>query len=87
MSETPEMNVSDHGEIPEKKWTDNVIVPVPLTEFLKMKKKIMKLQNEEKKTSDMRWKAEFENIELKKKYEALKADYQKVLGISEETNQ
>ena len=84
MNETPETNKIDQVEIPEKKWTENITIPVPLSEFLKMKAKIQKLKNEEKKTSDLRWKAEFENIELKKNYEALKKDYQKLLGIEEE---
>lgn len=84
MNETPETNKIDQVEIPEKKWTEDITIPVPLSEFLKMKAKIQKLKNAEKKTSDLRWKAEFENIELKKNYEALKKDYQKLLGIEEE---
>ena len=84
MNETPETNKIEQVEIPEKKWTEYITIPVPLSEFLKMKAKIQKLKNEEKKTSDLRWKAEFENIELKKNYEALKKDYQKLLGIEEE---
>lgn len=68
----------------EPKWTDDIFINVPLTKFLKMKKKIAKLQNKceelEKKADDQRsqrWKIE-------SAYDKLKADYQKVLGIKEE---
>lgn len=85
MIETPENNALDAKvETPEKKWTDDVLVPVPLTEFLKMKKKIMKLEHEKKEASDKRWKVELEKGNLQKAYNEMKKDYQKVLGIKEE---
>ena len=71
-------------ETPEKKWTDDVVVPVPLAEFLKMKKKIMKLEHEKKEITDKRWEAELEKGNLQKAYNEMKKDYQKVLGIKEE---
>ena len=86
MIETPENNVLQDIETPEQKakWTDDIFINIPLTEFLKLKKKISKLQNKckelEKKADDQRsqrWKIE-------SAYDKLKADYQKVLGITEE---
>lgn len=85
MIETPENNALDAKvETPEKKWTDDVLVPVPLTEFLKMKKKIMKLEHEKKEASDKRWEVELEKGNLQKAYNEMKKDYQKVLGVKEE---
>lgn len=87
MNETPEMNVSDHGENPEKKWTESITIPVPLDEYLKMKSKIKKLKYQVTEYRNKRYE-EFRRAEdYKDKYEAIRADYQKVLGISEETNQ
>lgn len=85
MIETPENNaLNAKVETPEKKWTDDVLVPVPLTEFLKMKKKIMKLEHEKKEASDKRWAVELEKCNLQKAYSEMKKDYQKLLGIKEE---
>ena len=88
MIETPENNALDAKvETPEEKkfaWARDLKIEVPLNEFLKMKKKISKLQSKckelEKKADDQRsqrWKIE-------SAYDKLKADYQKVLGITEE---
>ena len=85
MIETPENNaLNAKVETPEKKWTDDVLVPVPLTEFLKMKKKIMKLEHEKKEASDKRWEAELEKGNLQKAYNEMKKDYQIALGIKQE---
>ena len=85
--ETPEQNtVNPKIETPEKKfdWARDIRIEVPLNEFMKMKKKISKLQNKckelEKKADDQRsqrWKIE-------SAYDKLKADYQKILGIDEQ---
>ena len=82
MIETPENNALNAKV--ETKWTDDVLVPVPLTEFLKMKKKIMKLEHEKKEASDKRWAVELEKCNLQKAYNEMKKDYQKVLGIEPE---
>lgn len=86
MIETPENNALENAKVetPEKKWTDDVLVPVPLTEFLKMKKKIMKLEHEKKEITEKRWAVELEKGNLQKAYNEMKKDYQKVLGIKEE---
>lgn len=85
--ENPEEKIMSEVETPEEKkfdWARDIKIEVPLNEFLKMKKKISKLQNKckelEKKADDQRsqrWKIE-------SAYDKLKADYQKVLGITEE---
>ena len=85
MIETPESNaLNAKVETPEKKWTDDVVVPVPLTEFLKMKKKIMKLEHEKKEITEKRWAVELEKGNLQKAYNEMKKDYQKVLGVTRE---
>ena len=85
MIETPENNALDAKvETPEKKWTDDVLVPVPLTEFLKMKKKIMKLEHEKKEITEKRWAVELEKGNLQKAYNEMKKDYQIALGIKQE---
>lgn len=85
MIETPESNaLNAKVETPEKKWTDDVVVPVPLTEFLKMKKKIMKLEHEKKEASDKKWAVELEKRNLQKAYNEMKKDYQIALGIKQE---
>ena len=71
-------------ETPEKKWTDDVVVPVPLAEFLKMKKKIMKLEHEKKQITEKRWAVELEKSNLQKAYDEMKKDYQDLLGMKEE---
>ena len=85
--ENPEEKIMSEVETPEEKkfdWARDIKIEVPLNEFLKMKKKISKLQSKckelEKKADDQRsqrWKIE-------SAYDKLKADYQKVLGITEE---
>ena len=88
MIETPENNALDAKvETPEEKkfdWARDVRIEVPLNEFMKMKKKISKLQNKckelERKADEqrsLRWKIE-------SSYDKLKADYQKVLGVTQE---
>ena len=88
MIETPENNALDAKvETPEEKkfdWARDIKIEVPLNEFLKMKKKITKLQNKckelEKKADDQR----SQRWQIESAYDKLKADYQKVLGIKEE---
>ena len=85
MIETPESNALDAKvETPEKKWTDDVLVPVPLTEFLKMKKKISKLEHKVEDLRSENLKEWHKRTDAENALKALKADYQKVLGITEE---
>ena len=85
--EKPEDKIMNEVETPEEKkfdWARDIRIEVPLNEFMKMKKKISKLQNKckelERKADDQRsqrWKIE-------SAYDKLKADYQKLLGIKKD---
>lgn len=66
------------------KWTDDIYINIPLTEFLKMKKKISKLERKVEIENDKYWDEWRKNNKLENAYFKLKADYQKVLGITEE---
>ena len=93
MNETPEGKIFEEIEIPEKEreWTEDITIPVPLSEFLKMKKKISKLQNKCEKLKEeateqrhLKWAKESELTDKCKAYDELKADYEKLLGIGSE---
>lgn len=75
----------------EKSWMDDITIPVPLNEFLKLKKKINKIENKRRKIAEDRnyqrsekWRIVGLLEEKEKAYDALKADYQKLLGINED---
>lgn len=81
------------NEEPENKfdWAKDIRIEVPLNEFFKLKKKIGKLKNKikelENEVADERhkkWQKDDELQEKQKAYDALKADYQKLLGIDSE---
>lgn len=85
--ENPEEKIMSEVETPEEKkfdWARDIRIEVPLNEFMKMKKKISKLQNKckelERKADDQR----SQRWQIESAYDKLKADYQKVLGINEE---
>ena len=87
MIETPESNVIQDIETPEEKkfdWARDVRIEVPLNEFMKMKKKISKLQNKCKELERKADEQRSQRWKIESAYDKLKADYQKVLGINEE---
>ena len=87
MIETPENNVIQDIETPEEKkfdWAKDVKIEVPLNEFMKMKKKISKLQNKCKELERKADEQRSQRWKIESAYDKLKADYQKVLGITEE---
>ena len=87
MIETPESNVIQDIETPEEKkfdWAKDVKIEVPLNEFMKMKKKISKLQNKCKELERKADEQRSQRWKIESAYDKLKADYQKVLGINEE---
>ena len=85
MIETPESNALDAKvETPEKKWTDDIVINVPLAKFLKMKKKISKLEHKVEDLRSENLKEWHKRTDAENALKALKADYQKVLGITEE---
>lgn len=85
MIETPENNALDAKvETPEKKWTDDVVVPVPLTKFMKMKTKIAKLENKVKEADSKKYEYMRQAMDAEDKFKKIKADYEKLLGIDKE---
>ena len=85
MIETPESNALDAKvETPEKKWTDDVVVPVPLTKFMKMKTKIAKLENKVKEADSKKYEYMRQAMDAEDKFKKIKADYEKLLGIDKE---
>lgn len=85
MIETPENNALDAKvETPEKKWTDDVLVPVPLTKFMKMKTKIAKLENKVKEADSKKYEYMRQAMDAEDKFKKIKADYEKLLGINKE---
>ena len=88
--EKPEDKIMNEVETPEEKkfdWARDIRIEVPLNEFMKMKKKISKLQNKceklKKEVDEQRsekWAAISERDRIKK-------DYQKVLGINKENEE
>ena len=88
--EKPEEKIMTEVETPEEKkfdWARDIRIEVPLNEFMKMKKKIAKLQNKceklKKEVDEQRsekWAAISERDRIKK-------DYQKVLGINKENEE
>ena len=87
MIETPESNVIQDIETPEEKkfdWAKDVKIEVPLNEFMKMKKKISKLQNKCKELERKADEQRSQRWKIESAYDKLKTDYQKVLGITEE---
>lgn len=85
--EKPEDKIMNEVETPEEKkfdWARDIRIEVPLNEFMKMKKKISKLQNKCEKLKKEADEQRSEKWSLHDSYVKLKADYQKVLGINEE---
>ena len=75
---------TEQKEQKESKWTDDIIINISLTKFLKMKKKIAKLELKCEKEHDKYWDMWRKHDRLEDQFNKLKADYQKVLGITEE---
>lgn len=61
----------------KKSWMDDLMIEVPLKKFIKMKTKILKYEQE---ITDRR----HNYYELQSRYDSLKADYQKILGVTSE---
>ena len=82
--ETPEQNaVEPKVETPEKKWTEDITIPVPLNEYLKMKKKIMKLEQNVKDAKDAETKEWSKRRQAEETIAQLKDQIKEMLGIEE----
>lgn len=86
MNETPEEKIMNEVETPERKkrWTDDVVIPVPLKKFMKMKTKIAKLENKVKEADSKKYDYMRQAMDAEDKFKRLKADYEKILGIDKE---
>lgn len=86
MNETPEEKIVNEVETPEKnkRWTDDVVIPVPLTKFMKMKTKITKLETKVKEADSKKYDYMRQAMDAEDKYKRIKADYEKLLGIDKE---
>lgn len=82
--ETPEQNaVEPKIETPEKKWTEDITIPVPLNEYLKMKKKIMKLEQSVKDAKAEEMKEFSKRRQAEETIAQLKDQIKEMLGIEE----
>ena len=61
----------------KKSWMDDLMIEVPLKKFIKMKTKILKYEQD---IADRR----HNYYELQSRYDRLKEDYQKILGVTSE---
>ena len=86
MNETQEEKIMNEVETPEKnkRWTDDVVIPVPLTKFMKMKTKIAKLENKVKEADSKKYEYMRQAMDAEDKFKKIKADYEKLLGIDKE---
>ena len=83
--ETPEQNmVEPKIETPEKKWTDDITIPVPLNEFLKLKEKIMELEQSFKDAKAEEMKEFSRRMEAERTITQLKDQIKEMLGIEEQ---
>lgn len=83
--ETPEQNaIEPKIETPEKKWTEDITIPVPLNEYLKMKKKILTLKQNVKDAKDAETKEWSKRREAEETIKQLKDQIKEMLGIDEQ---
>lgn len=64
-------------------WADTVQITIPLSEYFKKVRKIEKLKKKYKQEYDWRWKEYDKRIAAEKALNALREDYQKLLGMKE----
>lgn len=79
--ENPEMNKIEMVEVPERKWSEDITIPVPLNEYMRLKKKVLELKQEVKEQRSDKYDYMREAQNAKDALEELKKDYQKLLGI------
>ena len=85
--EKPEEKIMTEVETPEEKkfdWARDIRIEVPLNEFMKMKKKIAKLQNKCEKLKKEVDEQRSEKWAVQGERDRIKADYQKLLGIKKD---
>lgn len=65
-------------------WADTVQITIPLSEYFKKVRKIEKLKRKVKENNDKYWDEWRRANEAERAYKALKADYEKLLGVKED---
>lgn len=81
--ENPEMNKIETVEVPERKWSEDITIPIPLNEYMRLKKKVLELKQEVKEQRSDKYDYMKKALNAEEALEELKKDYQKLLGISE----
>lgn len=81
--ENPEMNKIETVEVPERKWSEDITIPVPLNEYMRLKKKVLELKQEVKEQRSDKYDYMNKALNAEEALEELKKDYQKLLGITE----
>ena len=65
-------------------WADSVEITIPLSKYFKLVKKVEKLKGKVKEKDDNYWEQWRRANKAENAYKALKADYEKLLGVKED---
>ena len=68
----------------KENWADTVEITIPLSKYFKLVKKVEQLKRKVKENDDKYWEQWRRANEAEKAYKALKADYEKLLGVKED---
>ena len=68
----------------KESWADSVQITIPLSKYFKLVKKVEKLKRKVKENDDKYWDEWRRANEAERAYKALKADYEKLLGVKED---
>ena len=68
----------------KESWADSVQITIPLSKYFKLVKKVEKLKRKVKEKDDKYWDEWRRANEAERAYKALKADYEKLLGVKED---
>lgn len=68
----------------KENWADSIQITIPLSKYFKLVKKVEKLKRKIKEENDSYWSEWRRANEAERAYKALKADYEKLLGVKED---
>ena len=68
----------------KENWADSIQITIPLIKYFKLVKKVEKLKRKIKEENDSYWSEWRRANEAERAYKALKADYEKLLGVKED---
>ena len=83
MEEEVKVEETKTVEKTKSNWADTVEITIPLSKYFKLVKKVEKLKKKNKQEYDWRWKEYDKRIAAEKALNALREDYQKLLGMKE----